>query len=161
MAIYVMLDVAKQLKCFKSTQFGFGLIEILVGVAFISVVGLAGFSALNAVNQVTLQANSNTLARSIAVSQMNAVLAANYIDAPAGGVADYSFVTPEFNYSICTLDRCDNQVSLKIYGVPWDVASSSVYSGTNPIDPGIQKITIIVSYKNNEILRVVDFKVSR
>jgi prepilin-type N-terminal cleavage/methylation domain-containing protein len=157
----VMLDVIKRLKNMINRRHGFGLIEVLVGIALISLVGTAGLSALSSISRINQQSSSRTMARSIAVSQMDAVSAASYIYAPAGGLADYSFVPPDSNYSISSLDRSDSQVDSKIYGVPWDVASSSVYNGSNPIDPGIQKITIIVAYKNKEILRVVNFKVNR
>jgi prepilin-type N-terminal cleavage/methylation domain-containing protein len=158
-----VIDFIRLLKYLNKRQSGFGLVEVLAGLVLLSVIGVAGFSALTTTSKVTEQSNQRVTARSITVSQMDSVLAADYIYSATNSVAEYSFTQPQSGYSVSTLDRSGNRVNDKIYGIPWNLSSSSVYSPgpSDPIDPCLQKITIIISYQNNEIFRLVDFKTNR
>jgi hypothetical protein len=148
---------------------GSGLIEILIAIAIIAIMSIAGMVGLTSSSKATLDANIRTTARSIAVSQMNTVMTFDYVKAPSGGYAEYSHtidpsdISPPSNYSISSLDRNNNKTAKNtIYGIPWDLTNHGVYAEeSDPIDSGIQKITIIVSYENKEILRLVDLKVDR
>ena len=142
-------------------QCGFSLIEVLVGMAIIGLTATVFLLALQTATKATMQSDVRTTARSLAVSQMDTIKAAGYISAPSGGVANYSPTSPPAGFQVYTLNRTNSQVSGNIYGIPWDTTSNAVYTNTNPTDPGIQKMTIIIKSNNKEVFRLIDFKVKR
>jgi prepilin-type N-terminal cleavage/methylation domain-containing protein len=143
-------------------QRGFTLLETLIAVMIMSIVAAAAFGAIGVATKARLEADVRTTARSIGVSQMEAVQAGSYKNAPSAGVSDYGLPVLPAGYSLFSLGR-DGVTLLadKIYGVPWDITTNTVYIIPSPVDPGIQKITLIVEFNGNEIIRLTDFKVNR
>ena len=151
-------------------QKGFTLVEVLVALAIFSIVALLIFAALSVGTRAVLQSDLRTNARSLAVSRIEAVMAASYANAPAGSVTDYAFDPIPSGFDIYTLDR-DGSTWVKdhVFGVPWDLSASAAYLPGELIDPGIQKISVIITLKDHDptedekwiLIRLDDFKVNR
>lgn len=149
---------------------GFAFIEVMIGIAVLGILSSAFMMAIINGTMVSHMANVRTTAQKLAVSQMETIKSGPYYIAQAGQ-SDYTSAVPAppAGYRIDTLDNTSNPVTGHIYGIPWDVDSNSKWTGTKPLDPGIQNITIIVQsnaelnshgvYK--EIFRLTDFKVNR
>jgi prepilin-type N-terminal cleavage/methylation domain-containing protein len=140
---------------------GYSLVEVLVGLAIMSIFVTGLLAALDTGTKATAQSELINRALTEGRSQMEAINALSYVAAPTGGVADYSFVVPSNNLQVSTLNRSNNQISGHIYGIPWDTSADAVYAGSSPVDPGIQKVTIIIQSNGKEIYRLVDFKMNR
>jgi len=151
-------------KFFQKKSRGFSLIDVLIGTALLAIIGVAVFSALTTAIKATFEADVRTTSVSLAKSLMENVKGnLEYEFTNASNLnADYSAALssilpiPE-NYKISTIDQSGNKVDNKIYGVPWNLASNS----PSNLETGIQKITIIVEFKNKEVFRISDFKVNR
>jgi prepilin-type N-terminal cleavage/methylation domain-containing protein len=149
---------------------GFSFIEVMIGIAILGILSSAFMMAIMNGTMVSHQANVRTTAEKLAVSQMETIKSGSYLIAQAGQ-ADYTaaVASPPTGYRIDTLDNASNPVTGHIYGIPWDIANNAKWTGTQPLDPGIQKVTIVVQsnaelnshgvYK--EIFTLTDFKVNR
>jgi prepilin-type N-terminal cleavage/methylation domain-containing protein len=148
---------------FQPASDGFTLVETLVGTAVMAIVALGGLMGLSSGTQAVLQSDIRTTAVSLANSQMEAVKTASYVYSPTGGVADYSSILVGIpaGYQIDTLDRSSTEQPNSVYGIPWDINSNNVYSGSNPIDPGLQKVTVIIRFHNQEIFRLIDLRINQ
>jgi prepilin-type N-terminal cleavage/methylation domain-containing protein len=155
-------------------RLGFTLVEVLVGLAVLSVVGVAAFSALVGSTKARAQSDVRTTAVSLADTAMETIkgAATPYVFAPTNTNptgADYTANLPSIpaNYHLCTLNNTNAIVVDRVYGLPWHLSTGTgdpnvlVYGSANPADPGIQKVTIIVRYYSQEIFRLTDFKVNR
>jgi prepilin-type N-terminal cleavage/methylation domain-containing protein len=155
---------------------GFTLIEVLVGIAIVATVGTSGLIGLMGATRARFHSDVRTTAVSLADTLIENVkgYSTTYLFAtPASNyVADYSAILAAVSvpagYTIRTLDNAGSQVNGKIYGLPWNIKPSPtsdydqpVYNLANKTDPGIQKVTIIVFFDNQEIFRLADFKVHR
>ena len=141
---------------------GFSLVEVLVGMAIFAIVAVGAFILMTTTTKAVMQARVHTNATNLAKNEMEFVKGVFYQAAPNGGFYAYAPDPPPSNYSVSTLDRDNTMVDGSIYGVPWDLANNVPYvqSGSNPYDPGIQKITIIVKFNGSVIFTLVDFKLS-
>ncbi|GEM_PF-1089296 len=164
-------------KRFWRGQHGFTLVEVLVAVFMLAVVGTIGLLALAAATQSRVQSDMRTTAVSLANSIMETVKgnATEYQivgDTDADKMAEYSSVLTSISipdgYQIYSDNKTGGAEAGKIYGLPWNIKptptssyNKPVYNQTNPTDPGIQKVTVIVQYNNEEIFRLADFKVDR
>ena len=142
-------------------QKGFSLIEVIISIAFISIVFVGFVMSLGSVGKAVLHSDTRTKARGFVTSEMENVKSSSYVYAPGNGVASYTFPSLPAGFQFATLDRNGLQVNGQIYGIPWDVATNAPYIGSDPIDPGLQKVTIIVTYKNSELVREVSFRANR
>jgi len=149
---------------------GFSLIEVAIGIAVLSILAVTFLLAVQNSAAISHQANVRTTAEKLAVSQMETIKSGSYIIAQ-DYQADYTSTMTALptGFRIKTLDKYSNSVADYIYGVPWDITNSVLWSETAPLDPGIQKITIIVESNSEfnsdgvytEIFRLTDFKVNR
>ena len=141
---------------------GFSLIEVLVGMAILSIVAAGVLALMFTSTNAVMQARVRTTATNVAKTEMEYVKALYYFPAASGGFATYVPSAPPANYTVSTLDRSNTKVDGSIYGIPWDVTTNAPYtpSGSSPIDPGIQKITVIVNYNGNVVFTLVDFILS-
>jgi prepilin-type N-terminal cleavage/methylation domain-containing protein len=157
------LDLKRFIYIFQPASDGFTLVETLVGTTIMAIVALGGPMGLSSGTQAVLQSDKRTTAVSLANSQMEAVKTASYFYSPTGGASDYSgiMVGIPAGYQIHTLDRSNTEQPNTVYGIPWDVNSNDVYSGSNPIDPGLQKVTVIIRFQNQEIFRLIDLKINQ
>lgn len=146
------------MKVLKNEQ-GFSLIEVLLSLAIIGLTASVFLFAIQTSSKATLISDVRVDAKNLAISQMDTIKAEEYVPAPSGGVAAYSFNSPSGNFQVCTLDRANNQISNQIYGIPWDITTDSAHIGSD--DPGIQKITVIIKSASEEVFRLVGFKVDR
>jgi len=149
---------------------GYAFIEIMIGIAILGILAAAFMMAIMNGTIVSQQANVRTTAQKLAASQMESIKSGRYLLAQ-DGQADYTseVPAPPDGYRIDTLDKSSVAVAAHIYGIPWDVSTNDIWEGTKPLDPGIQKVTIVVwssadlhshgAYK--EIFRLTDFKVNR
>ncbi len=151
---------------------GYTLVEVLIAVAIIAALGVAVLTALTTATKARAQADVRTTAVTIAVTTIEAVKNQSYPYKWAPGSltgADYTDAWVDMiknnypdNFLLFTLDNDGNQVADKVYGLPWNLDDNvPVYGGTNPADPGIQKVTVIIQYNGEEIYRLADFKVYR
>jgi prepilin-type N-terminal cleavage/methylation domain-containing protein len=132
------------------------LLEVAIAIGVIGIIAVAFGYALQTGLKGSHQANIRTSAKALANSNMDQVKATGYTFAPGGGVEDYANVmTTAPNLQVWTLDRNNGLVQNHIYGVPWDLSSNGPSSA---VDPGIQKITIIIQSDNKQIFQLVDFK---
>ncbi len=149
---------------------GFSFIEVMIGIAILGILSSAFMMAIMNGTMVSHQANVRATAEKLAISQMETIKSGPYLIAQAGK-SDYTSEVPEppSGYRIDTLDNTSSPIAGHIYGIPWNVENNAQWTGTKPLDPGIQKVTIIVQsnaelnshgvYK--EIFRLTDFKVNR
>ena len=102
-----LIDISRciiQLKIINK-QAGFSFIEVLISLAIIALIGTGLLLALGTATKGSLQTDTRTEAENLAISVMESIKSANYVYAPSGGFAGYSFAAPPVNYQICTLDR--------------------------------------------------------
>jgi prepilin-type N-terminal cleavage/methylation domain-containing protein len=149
---------------------GFSFIEVMIGIAILGILSSAFLMAIMNGTMVSHQANVRATAEKLAVSQMETIKSGPYFIAQSGQ-ADYTSAVPAppSGYRIDTLDSTSTPVTGHILGIPWDFVNNTKWTGTKPLDPGIQKITIVIQsnaelnshgvYK--EIFRLTDFKVNR
>jgi prepilin-type N-terminal cleavage/methylation domain-containing protein len=150
---------------------GFTLVEVLIAVAILAVVGVGSLTALTTATKTRAQANVRTTAVTVAETTMetiknqslpykfapNSLTGADYTDAWLDIKGNYPA-----NFLLFTLDNAGTQVADKVYGLPWDLNNNRIiYGETNPADPGIQKVTVIIQFNGKEIYRLADFKVRR
>lgn len=150
---------------------GFTLIEVLISVAILAIVGVAVLTALTGATKARFQTDVRTTAVSLADTTMETIKGASttYIFANTSLVPDGALytlpagVTIPNNFSVYSLKNSGTQGAINnIYGLPWDLNTNAlISSGTNPADPGIQKVTIIIQFNGKEIYRLIDFKVNR
>jgi prepilin-type N-terminal cleavage/methylation domain-containing protein len=167
----------------KRSQKGFTLIEVLIGVTLLTIITAAGFVTL--ASAMNAQAVSNK--RTTAVSLANTVMenakgtATKYQFAmdtggnllPYFDYAAYAYANPgtnvldevlssiPSNYMVAALDDQGNIVNDKVYGIPWNIEVTPDIPQTSGVDAGIQKITIIIFFNNQEVYRLADFKTNR
>ena len=122
---------------------GFSLIEILVAVAILGILIPAVPSALATANRSTTISNKQTMAESLARSQMDYIQSQIYDTQNSTPV--YSAITnlPE-GYSIVT---------------PFASRLDPLNNG-NIIDDSLQKITVIVKYRGEVIYTLISYKVN-
>jgi prepilin-type N-terminal cleavage/methylation domain-containing protein len=136
---------------------GFTLVEVLIALVIFSITVVAFTFALQTTTHARALVQIRTTAMSLASSAIETVKAEPYVTAPSGGVATYSVASAPSNYSIATLDRTNAQVDGVVYGIPWNVVTNTPLTGG---DGKIQKITVIVKYAGNEVVRLKDYTVS-
>ena len=154
-----MNNLRKQVK----KKNGFTLIEVLVSVFILALVGTIGILALTAAINSRMQSDVRTTAVSLADKIMETAKGDSTSYQSNSNPADYSSAIPAgFNanypgYQVYTLDNSGSQAADKVYGLPWNLTSNL----PDTVDSGIQKVTIIIKYNNQETFRLADFKVDR
>jgi hypothetical protein len=144
------------------------MVEVLVAIFVMAVVGATALLALTGATNARMQSNTRTTAVSLADSGIETIKGittpyqiAQDVNGNPLPFVDYTSYLPEIpsGYQICTLNNAGNRVSDKVYGVPWNITlNQAAYSTANPVDPGIQKVTLIVLFNGKEIYRLADFK---
>jgi prepilin-type N-terminal cleavage/methylation domain-containing protein len=152
------------------SQKAFSMLETVIGIAVLGILAVALAMGTQTGIMASHMANVRTTAEKLAVSQMETIKSGPYVVAQSGE-ADYTSTIPALpaGYRLITLDSSSTPVADQIIGLPWDVGTNSLWTASSPVDPGIQKITIIVESNAElnsqgvyrEIFRLTDFKVNR
>ncbi|MDD5701457.1 MAG: type II secretion system protein [Dehalococcoidales bacterium] len=139
---------------------GYTLVEVLIAVAILAAIGVAVLTALTTATKARAQADVRTTAVTMAVTTIEAVKnqTLDYDWSPnslTGGdyTTTWDSIKANFpaNFLLFTLDNTGTLVADKVYGLPWNLDDNVlVYGGTNPADPGIQKVTVIIQYNGEE-----------
>jgi len=152
---------SKAMKAFVRGSPGFTLIEVLVALGLFAIIGIVFAGGLATASRAVITADVRTNAESLARTQMESVKQEDYVEAPDGGVHNYTKISniPE-GYAICSLDRDGDLVNCEvdlIVAIPWD-------SGTNEAvdqDNGLQKITLVIRHEGRKVLTLEGYKVYR
>ena len=154
---------------------GFSLIDAAIGTVIFGLVAVALLTGLRGALATGIQANVRVTAESIANGQMEAIKAGAYVVAPDGGEGYYTIpLDLPAGYRFATVNASGDNVTDAIYGIPWDFRNDIPWSERevapgDPLDPGIQKVTIVVESRNQvhssgeyvPVFKLVDFKVNR
>jgi prepilin-type N-terminal cleavage/methylation domain-containing protein len=124
-------------KACQGSSGGFTLIEVLIALALVGIIAIAFLSALSTASMALITADERATAESLARSQMEYVKN-----------LDYDYDDP-YDY------EQDNEEALPDH--PGYFISVSVEPLHSP-DDGIQKITVIVSSDDKDIITLEDYK---
>lgn len=154
---------------------GFSLIDAAIGTVIFGLVAVALLTGLRGALATGIQANVRVTAESLANGQMETIKAGAYD--PDGVEGNYTLTIPldlPAGYRFATVNAAGDNVTDAIYGIPWDFRSDIPWSERevvpgDPLDPGIQKVTIVVESRNQihssgdyvPVFKLVDFKVNR
>ncbi|MFC1911112.1 prepilin-type N-terminal cleavage/methylation domain-containing protein [Chloroflexota bacterium] len=150
-------------KAFRGRSPGFTLIEVLITLALFAIIAIVFAGGLSTASRAVTIADIRTRAESLARTQMESVKEQDYVEAPDGGVHNYTKIQdiPE-GYSICSFDRssppsgnCDPDDP--IIAIPWDSENNIAA----PEDDGLQKITLVIKHEGREIITLEGYKVFR
>jgi prepilin-type N-terminal cleavage/methylation domain-containing protein len=152
----------------RRAESGFTLVEVIAAVFILAVVGTIGVLSLSAATKSRAQTDVRTTAVSLTDTIMENVKVNSGLtkyQSASGSYARYSVLksTIPSTYQVWTLDDSgvpkydSDALNYYIYGIPCNVATGQAES----TDSGIQKVTIIILYNNQEIYRLADFKVNR
>lgn len=132
-----------------NSEKGFTLVEVIVGVAILSIVGIGLLSALGGASKVLLKADTRETARDLAQAQIEYVQNQDYkTDDPNGNLVFYNKI-PDLG----------TNPSYSGYDVEIHAERVEVESGYGIADDtGIQKITIIVKKDSIEKFRLEGHK---
>lgn len=111
---------------------GFTLIEVLVALAILGIIGTGFLMALATASKAIIIADERTTAESLARSQMEYVKNQAYIDYSESGHDDYDLITNTEGFDIELL--------------------------VEPVQTGLQKITVTVSRDGKEVITLEDYK---
>jgi prepilin-type N-terminal cleavage/methylation domain-containing protein len=147
---------------------GFTLVEVIAAVFILAVVGSIGVVSLTTATKSRVQTDVRTTAVSLTDTIMENVkvnAGLTKYQFASGSYARYSVLKSSLpaDYQVWTLDsnatpRNDSDtLNYYVYGLPCNVTTGQADS----TDAGIQKVTIIIQYNNQEIYRLADFKVNR
>jgi prepilin-type N-terminal cleavage/methylation domain-containing protein len=134
-------------------QRGFTLVEVLITIGLLGFIALAFFGFMSVAASSLVHADEQTVAESLARSQMEYVKNQDYVSAPAGGVAAYPKI-PNIpaGYSIYSVDRThlspvNGGASDPIIAIPWDS------TGDKPAatDGGIQMVALVIEHQGKVI----------
>ena len=139
---------------------GFTLVEVIIALALVGIIAVSFLMALSAASKALIVADEHTAAESLARSQMEHIKN-----------QDYSTINVDWVYTVTDLERSSsdwpdwwgtgdpgNPPLLSSNYAGYSVEASADEDDDNP---GIQKITVTVSYGSNEIITLEDYKVDR
>ena len=130
---------AKILSMLGSSEWGIGLIEMLVALAILSAVAVAFLSGLATASRADIIDDEQATAESLARSQME-------------WLRDVDYVYDATEYSPAPLPTDEDYINY------------SVITAAEPLhdpDDGIQKVTVTVKRLDKEIVTLEDYKVDR
>ncbi|MFC1972113.1 prepilin-type N-terminal cleavage/methylation domain-containing protein [Chloroflexota bacterium] len=172
----------KLLGLFRQHSEGFGLIETVIAVALLGIIAAGFLGAMATSYKVTVLADEQVTAKSLARSWMEYIEQLEYISAPDDGEATYTFDPATYTeiiadihegYTIFSVDREENLVEFDntngIKGVPWDPGEADPADPFNPtspaqvvtIDESLQKITLVIKYHGAPSFTLEGFKVKQ
>ena len=108
-------------KAFQGSSRGFTLLEVVIAIALIGIIAVAVLSSLSTASMALIIADRRATAESLARSQMESIRDQDYIDYSESGHDDYDLIPSPEGYEI-------EPVTVE------------------PLDVGLQKITVTVSY---------------
>ncbi len=135
-----MLKQPKTQLILSNPESGTTLLEVLIGIAMLSLVVVAFLSGLTTSLQGTILADEQTVAESLGRTQLEAIKNSVYNDIPPYHYNKIANVPPGYDINI--------NVS------PIDPETGTV----NFTDTGLQRITITISRGNKQVLVVETFK---
>jgi prepilin-type N-terminal cleavage/methylation domain-containing protein len=141
---------------------GFTLIEVLIALALFAIIAIVFAGGLSTASRAVTIADVRTRAESLARTQMESVKEQEYVEAPDGGVCNYTKISdiPE-NYTIWSVNRDGDVVNDDdndpVIGIPWDSENNI----DAPEDDGLQKITLVIKHEGREIITLEGYKVYR
>ena len=150
------------MRVFQGHSPGFTLIEVLIALALFAIIAIVFAGGLSTASRAVTIADIRTRAESLARTQIESVKEQDYVEAPDGGVSNYTKIQdiPE-GYTIWTVDRDDEIVNGDdndpVIGVPWDSGNNTAVAE----DDGLQKITLVVKHEDREIITLEGYKVYR
>ncbi len=140
---------------------GFTLIEVMIALLLLGIIAVAFLGALATASRALIIADERATAESLARSQMEYVKSQAYITAPDSGEVIYPKIAvaeiPD-GYTIMSVDRTDTTVT-DIIGVPWD--TDPLVNQPKVIDDGIQRIKLVISHHDKEVITLENYKVDR
>jgi prepilin-type N-terminal cleavage/methylation domain-containing protein len=151
-------------KAIRGRSSGFTLIEVLIALALFAIIAIVFAGGLTTASRAVTIADIRTRAESLARTQMESVKEQEYVQAPLGGVQNYTKISdiPE-GYSICSLNRANPPSAVNcgpsdpVLGIPWDSETDTAVDEDN----GLQKITLIVKHEDRQIITLEGYKVFR
>jgi len=143
---------------------GFTLIEVLIALALFAIIAIVFAGGLSTASKAVTIADIRTRAESLARTQMESVKEQDYVEAPDGGVQNYTKISdiPE-GYSICCLNRASPPSVVNcgpsdpVLGIPWDSETDTAVDEDNDL----QKITLVIKHEDREIITLEGYKVYR
>jgi prepilin-type N-terminal cleavage/methylation domain-containing protein len=141
---------------------GFTLIEVLIALALFAIIGIVFAGGLATASRAVTIADVRTRAESLARTQMESVKEQEYVEAPDGGVHNYTKISGiPGGYTIWSMNRDDEIVNGgstdPVIGIPWDSENNI----DSPEDNGLQKITLVIKHEGREIITLEGYKVFR
>ena len=123
---------------------GVALLEALVSVVIMSIIGIAFFGNLSSMLQADYIVNERSRAESYALSQMESVKSASYIDYSIIGHGTYSLVPASGGHAVAVLTTPINPATGAALGAG--------------LDSGIQKISVTVTHLGNTVIVLEGYK---
>ena len=119
-------------KACQGSSSGFTLIEVLITLALIGIIAIAFLSAISTASMALITADERATAESLARSQMEYVKNQEYIDYSEPDHDDYDEITNTEGFEIELL--------------------------VEPVQTGLQKITVTVSRDDEEVITLENYK---
>jgi prepilin-type N-terminal cleavage/methylation domain-containing protein len=120
---------------------GFGLIEVLMGIALLGIIGVALLSGLTTAVKSNIVVERNVAAVNVAQSQLEDLKTQPYVSAPTLDAAHYSLVTGVHpGYLVGSADRTGAFIEGGPIGIPWNAETGSAVGA----DAGLQNIAVVV-----------------
>jgi prepilin-type N-terminal cleavage/methylation domain-containing protein len=142
---------------------GFSLLEVALSIALLGMVATAILGGLSTISNASFTTDRQSIAISLAQSQLEYIDSQPYQEAPDGGEVSYIEISDvPSNYSISSIDRTLVKVAgtpgtASIIGVPWDSSSGQAVVS----DEGLQRISLIIYNGDKPVLELDAYKVKR
>jgi len=138
-------------RALRDASRGMTLIEVLIALALMGMIAITVLGALSTACLALFTADKRVTAESLARSQMEYVKNQGYKNADKGET--YDEVEPPPGYSICSVNRTDDEVD-SVVGIPWDSQNNEPADE----DEGLQKIKLVIKHDDKEVFTLEGFK---